>query len=145
MRTKLIQTFGRAARNEHGHVILYADTVTASMQAAMNETARRREKQAAYNEAHHITPRSTRKSLDSPLDALYADNEGKGGRGRGKGRAAARNEQAALPLTAEETAVRIAELEKEMRAAARDLEFERAAELRDSIRALRSRLIALPE
>ena len=141
----LIQTFGRAARNEHGHVILYADTVTASMQAAMNETARRREKQAAYNEAHHITPRSTRKSLDSPLDALYADNEGKGGRGRGKGRAAARNEQAELPLTAEETAVRIAELEKEMRAAARDLEFERAAELRDSIRALRSRLIALPE
>ena len=141
----LIQTFGRAARNEHGQVILYADTVTASMQAAMNETARRREKQAAYNEAHHITPRSTRKSLDSPLDALYADNEGKGGRGRGKGRAAARNEQAALPLTAEETAVRIAELEKEMRAAARDLEFERAAELRDSIRALRSRLIALPE
>ena len=141
----LIQTFGRAARNEHGHVILYADTVTASMQAAMNETARRREKQAAYNEAHHIIPRSTRKSLDSPLDALYADNEGKGGRGRGKSRAAARNEQAELPLTAEETAVRIAELEKEMRAAARDLEFERAAELRDSIRALRSRLIALPE
>ena len=141
----LIQTFGRAARNEHGHVILYADTVTASMQAAMNETARRREKQAAYNEAHHITPRSTRKSLDSPLDALYAESDGKGGRGRGKGRAAARNEQAELPLTAEETAVRIAELEKEMRAAARDLEFERAAELRDSIRALRSRLIALPE
>ena len=141
----LIQTFGRAARNEHGHVILYADTVTASMQAAMNETARRREKQAAYNEAHHITPRSTRKSLDSPLDALYAENDGKGGRWRGKGRAAARNEQAELPLTAEETAVRIADLEKEMRAAARDLEFERAAELRDSIRALRSRLIALPE
>lgn len=141
----LIQTFGRAARNEHGHVILYADTVTASMQAAMQETARRREKQAAYNEAHHITPRSTRKSLDSPLDALYTESEGKGGRGRGKGRTAARSEQTALPLTAEETAVRIAELEKEMRAAARDLEFERAAELRDSIRALRSRLIALPE
>ena len=140
----LIQTFGRAARNEHGHVILYADTVTASMRAAMNETARRREKQAAYNAEHHITPRSTRKRLDSPLDALYADNEGKG-RGRGKGRTGARAAVPEAPLTAEETAVRIAELEKDMRAAARDLEFERAAELRDRIRALRSRLIALPE
>ena len=141
----LIQTFGRAARNEHGHVILYADTVTPSMRAAMNETSRRREKQLAYNAAHGIIPRRTQKSLDSPLDALYDNAEAKSrgkGRGKGKGREAPPD---AMPLTAEETAERIAQLEKDMRAAARDLEFEQAAELRDRIRALRARLIALPE
>ena len=141
----LIQTFGRAARNEHGHVILYADTVTPSMRAAMNETSRRREKQLAYNAAHGIIPRRTQKSLDSPLDALYDNAEAKSrgkGRGTGKGRDAPPD---AMPLTAEETAERIAQLEKDMRAAARDLEFEQAAELRDRIRALRARLIALPE
>lgn len=141
----LIQTFGRAARNEHGHVILYADTVTPSMRAAMNETSRRREKQLAYNAAHGIIPRRTQKSLDSPLDALYDNAEAKSrgkGRGKGKGREAPPD---AIPLTAEETAERIAQLEKDMRAAARDLEFEQAAELRDRIRALRARLIALPE
>ena len=141
----LIQTFGRAARNEHGHVILYADTVTPSMRAAMNETSRRREKQLAYNAAHGISPRRTQKSLDSPLDALYDNAEAKSrgkGRGKGKGREAPPD---AMPLTAEETAERIAQLEKDMRAAARDLEFEQAAELRDRIRALRARLIALPE
>ncbi len=142
----LIQTFGRAARNEHGHVILYADTVTPSMRAAMNETSRRREKQLAYNATHGIIPRRTQKSLDSPLDAALYDNaeaksRGKG-RGKGKGRKAPPN---AMPLTAEETAERIAQLEKDMRAAARDLEFEQAAELRDRIRALRARLIAMPE
>ncbi len=80
----LIQTFGRAARNVHGHVILYADTVTASMRAAMDETERRRAKQTAYNTEHGITPRSTRKSLESPLDALYVDT-GPSSRGQGQG------------------------------------------------------------
>ncbi|MBO5491624.1 MAG: excinuclease ABC subunit UvrB, partial [Desulfovibrio sp.] len=65
----LIQTFGRAARNVDGRVILYADTVTDSMKAAMDETARRRARQSAYNAEHHITPRSTSKSLESPLDS----------------------------------------------------------------------------
>ena len=141
----LIQTFGRAARNEHGHVILYADAITPSMHAAMTETSRRREKQLAYNAAHGITPRRTQKSLDSPLDALYDNAEAKNrskGRGRGKSKETPLD---TMPLTAEETATRIAQLEKDMRAAARDLEFEQAAELRDRIRALRARLIALPE
>ena len=138
----LIQTFGRAARNVHGHVILYADTVTASMRAAMDETGRRRAKQTAYNTEHGITPRSTRKSLESPLDALYVDTSSSS-RGKGKGRASRQDD--AVPLTAEDTAALVQRLEKEMREAARELEFERAAALRDRIRALRERLIALPE
>lgn len=138
----LIQTFGRAARNVHGHVILYADTVTASMRAAMHETERRRAKQTAYNTEHGITPRSTRKSLESPLDALYVDTSSSS---RGKGRGRASRQDDAVPLTAEDTAALVQRLEKEMREAARELEFERAAALRDRIRALRERLIALPE
>ncbi len=138
----LIQTFGRAARNVHGHVILYADTVTASMRAAMDETERRRAKQTAYNTEHGITPRSTRKSLESPLDALYVDTNSSS---RGKGRGRASRQDDAVPLTAEDTAALVQRLEKEMREAARELEFERAAALRDRIRALRERLIALPE
>ncbi len=138
----LIQTFGRAARNVHGHVILYADTVTASMRAAMDETERRRAKQTAYNTEHGITPRSTRKSLESPLDALYVDTSFSS---RGKGRGRASRQDDAVPLTAEDTAALVQRLEKEMREAARELEFERAAALRDRIRALRERLIALPE
>lgn len=138
----LIQTFGRAARNVHGHVILYADTVTASMRAAIDETERRRAKQTAYNTEHGITPWSTRKSLESPLDALYVDTSSSS-RGKGKGRASRQDD--AVPLTAEDTAALVQRLEKEMREAARELEFERAAALRDRIRALRERLIALPE
>ena len=138
----LIQTFGRAARNVHGHVILYADTVTASMRAAMDETERRRAKQTAYNTEHGITPRSTRKSLESPLDALYVDTSSSS---RGKGRGRASRQDDAVPLTAEDTAALVQRLEKEMREAARELEFERAAALRDRIRALRERLIARPE
>ena len=138
----LIQTFGRAARNVHGHVILYADAVTASMRAAMDETERRRAKQTAYNTEHGITPRSTRKSLESPLDALYVDTSSSS---RGKGRGRTSRQDDAVPLTAEDTAALVQRLEKEMREAARELEFERAAALRDRIRALRERLIALPE
>jgi len=141
----LIQTFGRAARNAQGKVILYADKITDSMRAAMGETERRRAKQSAYNQEHGITPTSTRKSLESPLDSLYVEDGGHGGaRGRGKGKGKQR-EPDAVPLTAEDTAVLVAKLEKEMRQAARDLEFEQAAELRDRIRILRARLIAMPE
>ncbi|WP_304473560.1 excinuclease ABC subunit UvrB [uncultured Desulfovibrio sp.] len=141
----LIQTFGRAARNAQGRVILYADTVTASMKAAMDETARRRARQTAYNEEHGITPRSTTKSLESPLDTLYVDSDAARGRGRGRSGGKAKAGGDAVPLTAEDTAALVLKLEKEMRQAARDLEFEQAAELRDRIRALRARLIALPE
>ena len=141
----LIQTFGRAARNAQGRVILYADKVTASMKVAMDETGRRRAKQTTYNEEHHITPRSTTKSLESPLDTLYVDNDAAKGRGKGRGNGKANVKADAAPLTAEDTAALVLNLEKEMRQAARDLEFEQAAELRDRIRALRARLIALPE
>lgn len=142
----LIQTFGRAARNVQGKVILYADKITASMKAAMDETARRRAKQSSFNEEHHITPRSTRKSLESPLDTLYVDSEGGHGRGKGRGKGKSKTaEEADGPLTAEAVAALVLKLEKEMRQAARDLEFEQAADLRDRIRALRARLIALPE
>lgn len=138
----LIQTFGRAARNAQGKVILYADKITDSMRAAMGETERRRAKQAAYNEEHGITPTSTRKSLESPLDSLYVEDGGGRGRGKGKGK---QRDPDAVPLTAEDVAILVAKLEKEMRQAARDLEFEQAAELRDRIRILRARLIAMPE
>ncbi|MGV6996875.1 excinuclease ABC subunit UvrB [Desulfovibrio sp. QI0430] len=138
----LIQTFGRAARNAQGKVILYADKITDSMRAAMGETERRRARQTAYNEEHGITPTSTRKSLESPLDSLYVEDGGGRGRGKGKGK---QREADAVPLTAEDVAVLVAKLEKEMRQAARDLEFEQAAELRDRIRILRARLIAMPE
>ena len=144
----LIQTFGRAARNAAGHVILYADRVTASMQAAMDETGRRRAKQIAYNEEHGIEPRTVIKSLENPLDNLYGrDEDGAAKKGRGKGRSAKKGsagkaESAAVetPQTPGDIARLIEELEKAMRAAARDLEFERAAELRDRARALRERL-----
>ena len=140
----LIQTFGRAARNAQGKVILYADKITDSMRAAMGETERRRAKQSAYNTEHGITPTSTRKSLESPLDSLYVEDGG--GRGRGKGKGKGKQAEAdAVPLTAEDIAILVAKLEKEMRQAARDLEFEQAAELRDRIRILRARLIAMPD
>ncbi len=136
----LIQTFGRAARNVHGAVILYADTITDSMRQAMDETARRRAKQTAWNEANHVTPRSTTKTLDSPLDAIYAES---GNQGRDRGRSRKKVEAEAAPRNAEETAALIARLEKSMREHAKNLEFERAAGLRDRIRALRERFISL--
>ncbi|MDR2851192.1 MAG: excinuclease ABC subunit UvrB [Desulfovibrio sp.] len=139
----LIQTFGRASRNVGGQVLLYADTVTDSMKAALEETAQRRARQTAHNRVHNIMPQSTRKTLESPLDALYAEESARNkGKNRGKIGATAKN---AVPLTAEETAALVAQLEKEMRQAARELEFEQAAVLRDRIRALRERLINLPE
>ncbi|MEG6593364.1 excinuclease ABC subunit UvrB, partial [Desulfovibrio sp. 1188_IL3213] len=105
----LIQTFGRAARNAQGRVILYADRVTDSMKAAMSETARRRARQTAYNEEHGITPVSTRKSLESPLDSLYVEDGAS--RGRGKGRGKSKGQAAdASPLTAEDTALLAAKL-----------------------------------
>ena len=140
----LIQTFGRAARNVQGRVILYADKVTDSMKAAMSETARRRTRQTEYNEEHGITPVSTRKSLESPLDSLYVEDGASRGRGKGRGKSKGQDADAS-PLTAEDTALLVARLEKEMRQAARDLEFEQAAQLRDRIRVLRARLIALPD
>ena len=132
----LIQTFGRAARNASGRVLLYADNLTGSMKAAMDETARRRVKQEAYNEVHGITPTTIIKSLVTPFDALYGDGSDKK---RGKGsRGTAR---ATEEVTPENITRHLKELEKAMRDAARDLEFEKAAALRDRIKDLRARFL----
>lgn len=141
----LIQTFGRAARNASGRVILYADAMTASMKAAMGETARRKARQEEYNAANGITPITVRKSVDTAFDTLFSANEGSGkgrGRGRGKGQAPAAAEPEATPAysSPRELARLIQRLEREMREAAKELEFERAAELRDRIHHLRNQL-----
>lgn len=145
----LVQTFGRAARNSQGRVILYADKITGSMRQAMDETARRRQRQLDWNAEHGITPVTIIKSLENALDSMYVDNgsasKGKGGRGRGAQQQGANTAALGLsmPHSAEETAKLIAVLEKDMRAAARELEFEQAAQLRDRIRVLRDRLLVL--
>ena len=137
----LIQTFGRAARNAGGRVLLYADAVTPSMRSAMDETARRRTKQEAWNEAHGTTPTTISKPLVTPFDSLYASSgEGKS---RGRGKQAKRQAETAAPqeITAQNVGRYLKQLEREMRDAARDLEFEKAAALRDRIRRLREQFL----
>ena len=124
--TSLIQTIGRAARNAGGLVIMYADTVTPSMRAAIDETARRRAKQDAYNKAHGIVPRTIIKSVRGLLEP----EEEQGRKGKG-----ARTD--GVKMTAAERREEIAKLEKKMREAAKMLEFEYAALLRDQIIKLR--------
>ena len=121
--TSLIQTIGRAARNAQGLVILYADTVTPSMRAAMDETERRREKQDAYNKAHGIVPQTIRKDVRKVLEiSKDAQQEQQASRRK---------------LTDAEREATIRRLEKEMKEASKMLEFEYAALLRDQIIALR--------
>ena len=138
----LIQTFGRAARNAGGKVLLYADTVTASMSAAMGETARRRAKQQDWNETHGITPTTISKPLATPFDSLYTSSgEGKGKRGRGKQAKQPAEASASVDITAQNVARYLKQFEREMRDAARDLEFEKAAALRDRIKQLREQFL----
>ena len=124
--TSLIQTIGRAARNADGMVILYADTVTPSMRRAMDETQRRREKQDAFNKAHGIVPKTVVKSVRALLELSPEDGAPSAAR---QGRAKA--------MTKQEKAAEIARLEKAMKEAAKMLEFEVAAALRDQIIQLR--------
>jgi excinuclease ABC subunit B len=133
----LIQTFGRAARNIHGEVLLYADSVTGSMRVAMEETRRRRELQLAWNKKHGIEPASVRKTLDSPLLALYEKVDGAP---RSLADGVLSRDEPDSPERMEEV---VKKLEKQMREAARELEFERAAVLRDRIRELERRFLAL--
>ncbi len=138
----LIQTFGRAARNAGGKVLLYADTVTASMSAAMGETARRRAKQQDWNEKHGITPTTISKPLATPFDSLYTSSgEGRGKRGRGKQVKQPAEASASVDITAQNVARYLKQFEREMRDAARDLEFEKAAALRDRIKQLREQFL----
>ena len=123
--TSLIQTIGRAARNADGLVVMYADAITPSMDRAITETERRREKQDAFNKAHGIVPRTVIKSVRDLIELSH--QEGGRGRRRDKG----------VKLTEKERREEIARLEKEMKEAARMLEFELAAALRDEIIRLR--------
>ena len=116
--TSLIQTIGRAARNAEARVLLYADTVTPSMQRAMDETERRRKKQMAYNAEHGITPRTIRKEVSALLGISH------------------RAEAGETAYSEQEKAARIEILKEQMQQAARELEFEQAAKLRDEIRKL---------
>jgi len=133
----LIQTFGRAARNVGGRVVLYADSVTPSMRAALDETARRREKQLQHNAANGIVPETVKKGLDNLLGALAAhivpDAED------------LTPDELLRELDPKRLKKEIAALEREMREAAKELEFERAAALRDRVLALRDRLLQLGE
>jgi excinuclease ABC subunit B len=126
--TSLIQTAGRAARNVNGIAVFYADRITDSMRRAIDETERRRVLQRSYNEEHGIVPESIVKSLDSPLLAMsnldYLEPQRLDGRRR--------------PKDAPSLDREISDLEKEMKTSAKELEFERAAQLRDRIRELRA-------
>src|SRR5947208_3617819 len=135
----LIQTIGRAARNVEGRVILYADTVTASMKAAISETDRRRAKQKAYNEEHGITPQSVKRAiLDMQIHGIATDGDD----------ALAGKEELAgyLPKDKRDVGKLIAQIEAEMHAKAEELDFEGAAMLRDKVQAIKDLdLGVLPE
>jgi excinuclease ABC subunit B len=155
----LIQTIGRAARNLNGRAILYADKITGSMQRALNETARRRRKQLEFNEQHGIVPQGIVKRVLDVMEgareegfaaALSGRGTGKGGASAARGPmgrgAAGRNQpsDAAVDLRPEQALRRMKQLETEMFKAARNLEFEEAARLRDEIERLKRAGLGLP-
>jgi excinuclease ABC subunit B len=128
--TSLIQTMGRAARHLEGHVIMYADKVTGSMQRAMDEVSRRRKIQAAYNKKHGITPQTIIKAIkDSRLSGKKLESEG----------VVVKSEADLSKMTKQEIAYLIEELRDQMDLASRNLDFEKAAELRDRITVIRTK------
>ncbi len=148
--TSLIQTIGRAARNVSGEVIMYADKITDSMQNAIDETDRRREKQIAYNKEHGVDPKPLRKKIADILDQVYenADSlEGEAGQNApDKGDPAAMlNKRDVSSMAAEEVQKHIDDLTTQMSAAAKELKFELAGRLRDEIMELKKELRGIKE
>ncbi|HXW49998.1 MAG TPA: helicase-related protein, partial [Xanthobacteraceae bacterium] len=137
--TSLVQTIGRAARNIDGRVLLYADSMTGSMERAIAETERRRDKQQEYNAANGITPESVRKGIADILDSVYERDHVLIAAGAGEGEFA---EAATIGHNFEAV---IADLETRMRAAAADLDFEEAARLRDEVKRLRVTELAVTD
>ena len=133
----LIQTIGRAARNENGTVIMYADTVTHSMEVAINETARRRAIQDAYNKAHGITPRTVIKDIRDVIE-ISASEEDTRHKRRGTGIEGVEDKSPKRKLSAKDREALIEKLTREMKQAARELEFEKAAFIRDEIARIKS-------
>lgn len=129
----LIQTIGRAARNVEGKAILYADTITDSMRRAMDETARRREKQTAYNVAHNITPKSVKKEIRDIIDGVYKSDTLENEFGLVDG-------QDYEKMGPKELAREIKRLENEMFEHAKNLEFEKASEVRDKLASIRKQV-----
>lgn len=133
--TSLIQTIGRAARNADGRVIMYADRITGSMERALGETNRRREKQMAYNRAHGITPQTVRKNVEDVLAGLWQGDTD-------MGRVTAKVEKVQLGANLE---AHLAALRLQMRKAAENLEFEEAARLRDEVKRLEAVELAVAD
>jgi excinuclease ABC subunit B len=129
----LIQTIGRAARNLNGRAILYADRVTDSMKKAMGETERRRNKQIAFNVTHNITPRSVVKRIKDLIDGVYSEKSGKEAQKLELQKAQVED------MSEKDIAREIKRLEKEMIEHAKNLEFEKAARVRDQLSQLKSR------
>ena len=127
--TTLVQTIGRAARNINGKAIMYADTVTGSIERAIHETERRRDKQQRFNERHGITPQGIRKAVTDILEGAYSDNRGQGRRFA----KVAEQKSTYMELPPDLRMKKIRQLEEQMYQHARDLEFEQAAEIRDEI------------
>jgi excinuclease ABC subunit B len=139
--TSLIQTMGRAARNVDGQVVMYADTITRSMQAAIDETQRRRKVQIAYNEEHGINPQTIRKAVGDILSLLRPDDTAPiPGKDRRRQRERDKVQRDLKSLPQQELARLIQTLEEEMHEASAELKFEYAAKLRDEINDLRREL-----